>query len=68
MQKNIKPFTESQIELLRGNYATIADNHDVDRSYVSRIASGNRSVSSKKSKKILEDLQKIVNLLELISA
>lgn len=67
MQKNINPFTEQELELLKSNYSKIARKRSVSHAYVRMIAIGDREVNTEKAKAILNELQTIVNAFKSLA-
>lgn len=59
----MKIFTDTEINLLDGNYSKIAERHNCDRTYVSQIAKGKKDALTIKAKKILIDLIELVIVL-----
>lgn len=56
-------FNESEKILLRGQSAKLAAKHSCSQKYVKLIIDGEREVKSKLSRKILDDLLKLIELL-----
>ena len=59
-----KLFTDKQYKILKGNYTNIAHKHLVHPSYVKLIATGQRPVKSKTSKRIWADMLALIELLD----
>lgn len=55
------PFTEEQLEIMSGKYASLAKKHGVSTSYVQQIAFGQRETNTALAKKILADITATIN-------
>ena len=64
MKKFDRPFTEEEVEILRGSFARIGRKHQTSGIYVGLIASGERGANSEKAKAILKDLKELLKLLK----
>lgn len=55
-------FTQYELMLLKGKYASLARKYDVTTTYVKLITHGQRQLNSKLSKLIFEDINRIIEL------
>ena len=62
-----KPFTDQEIQLLKGNYEKIAQKHSVSRQYVRMIVIGEKPVKNHKAKQIFTDLTRLLDTLKQIA-
>jgi len=64
--KNIAPFTDKEVKILKGSMSLLATKHKVSRKYVYMIATGRRPAISKKSRAIFSDLERLIKALQPI--
>lgn len=62
-----KPFSDKEIQLLKGNYKRIAEKYGVSRQYVRMIVIGDKPVKNPKSQRIYTDLTKLLETLKQIA-
>ncbi len=55
-------FTEDELTLMKGKYASLARKYDVTTTYVKLIADGKRKSNSKLSKLIFSDIRSTIEL------
>lgn len=64
MEKFDRPFTDEDLELLRGSFSRIGKNHGVTGMYVGQIAAGSKAAKSKVAKAILAALKELLQVLK----
>ena len=57
-----KHFTEEELALLKGKYASLARKYKSTTTYVKLLAHGDRKLNTQLSKMIFEDIQKTIEL------
>ncbi len=57
-----KQFTEKELALMKGKYASLARKYNTTTSYVKMIANGDRDHNSKLAKMVHNDIGNIVKL------
>lgn len=55
-----KPFTEEELVIMKGKYASLGRKHGVSLNYVKQIAEGERETNTPLSKKILTDVESTI--------
>jgi len=56
-----KPFTEEELERMKGKYASLGRKHCVSLNYIKQIAQGERPTNTLVAKKIYKDVEYIID-------
>ena len=57
-----KPFTEKELTLMKGKYASLARKYNTTTAYVKMIANGKREHNSKLARMVFKDIGNIIKL------